>query len=100
MRRRWVVLAEEADELAEALRCYREGVAAGERVLGPAPLAQECGQLWQIPEARPYLRAVWDWRSACGCWGSRKQRSRTSGSCCGWTEVTTCACAICFWRRC
>ena len=53
----WVVLAEEADELAEALRCYREGVAAGERVLGPALLAQECGRLWQIPEARPYLRA-------------------------------------------
>lgn len=53
----WVILAEEADELAEALHCYREGVAAGERVLAPAVFDQESGRFWQIPEARPYLRA-------------------------------------------
>lgn len=53
----WVVLAEEADDVAEALRCYREGVAAGERVLPPALFEQECGCFWRIPEARPYLRA-------------------------------------------
>ncbi len=53
----WVVLAEEAEEVAEALRCYREGVAAGERVLPPALFEQDCGCFWQIPEARPYLRA-------------------------------------------
>ncbi|CAM3385736.1 hypothetical protein [Rhodothermus bifroesti] len=53
----YVLLAEEAATPEEALQWYRQGVAAGERVLPPAWFERHLGRFWHLPEARPYLRA-------------------------------------------
>src|SRR5205823_12776803 len=41
----------------DALRLDEEGVAAGERALGPDVFRREVGHFWGILETRPYLRA-------------------------------------------
>jgi tetratricopeptide (TPR) repeat protein len=53
----YVVLAEasHAPEAARAL--YEQGVAAGERALGPDMFAREAGRFWGIVGTRPYMRA-------------------------------------------
>jgi tetratricopeptide (TPR) repeat protein len=53
----YVMLAEESrgPELARTL--YEQGVAAGERALGPEVFAQEAGHFWGIVSTRPYMRA-------------------------------------------
>jgi len=53
----YVLLAEEsrAPEATRAL--YEQGVAAGERALGPDVFAQEAGRFWGIVSTRPYMRA-------------------------------------------
>ena len=53
----YVMLAEEtfAPDAARAL--YEQGVAAGERALGPDVIAQEAGHFWGIVSTRPYMRA-------------------------------------------
>ena len=53
----YVMLAEAsyAPETARAL--YDQGVAAGERVLGPDVFAQEAGHFWGLVSTRPYMRA-------------------------------------------
>jgi len=54
-----VLLAqEEADTVGRALALFEQGVAAGERALGKRFIAQHTGHLWQMLEARPYLRAM------------------------------------------
>jgi tetratricopeptide (TPR) repeat protein len=53
----YVLLAEQATSSKEALRLYEQGVAAGERALGPDAFEQEVGHFWGILETRPYLRA-------------------------------------------
>ncbi|MFN0146955.1 MAG: tetratricopeptide repeat protein [Dehalococcoidia bacterium] len=54
----YVLLAEEAaTTLDEALGLYRQGVAAGERALGPAPFSEDVGHFWGFLETRPYMRA-------------------------------------------
>jgi tetratricopeptide (TPR) repeat protein len=42
-------------EQARAL--YAEGVAAGERALGPAAFAEHAGAFWDVLRTRPYMRA-------------------------------------------
>lgn len=54
----YVLLAqEEAATVAQALELYRQGVAAGERALGPEYFKQDKGHFWGILETRPYMRA-------------------------------------------
>lgn len=54
----YVLLAqEEAATVAQALELYRQGVAAGERALGPGYFEQDKGHFWGILETRPYMRA-------------------------------------------
>ncbi|MBI3946534.1 MAG: hypothetical protein HY321_11490 [Armatimonadetes bacterium] len=55
----YVLLAEEAATTAEeACDLYRQGVEAGERVLGPEMLEEEEeGHFWGMLETRPYMRA-------------------------------------------
>lgn len=53
----YVVLAEQARTRKEAIRLYREGVAAGERALGPAVFQEQAGRFWGLLETRPYMRA-------------------------------------------
>lgn len=52
-----VILAEVAATPAEALDCYRQGVAAGERSLGHEYFADNAGHFWGLIETRPYMRA-------------------------------------------
>jgi tetratricopeptide (TPR) repeat protein len=53
----YVMLAEESRATEQALAFYEQGVAAGERALGPEVFAQEAGQFWGIVSTRPYMRA-------------------------------------------
>jgi tetratricopeptide (TPR) repeat protein len=54
----YVLLAEEeADSRARAAELYRQGVAAGERALGPAFFQENRGHFWGLLETRPYMRA-------------------------------------------
>ena len=53
----YVLLAqEEADTVGRALELYQQGVAAGERALGPH-LGNLVGEFWGVLETRPYMRA-------------------------------------------
>jgi len=53
----YVLLAEHAPSRKERLRLYEQGVAAGERALGPKPFQQESGHFWGLLDTRPYMRA-------------------------------------------
>jgi tetratricopeptide (TPR) repeat protein len=53
----YVVLAEESGVLENARVLYEQGVAAGERALGPDVFAKEVGRFWGIVSTRPYMRA-------------------------------------------
>src|SRR5580704_11095217 len=52
-----VLLAEHARSRKEAMRLYEQGVAAGERALGPNAFQQHVGHFWGVLETRPYMRA-------------------------------------------
>jgi tetratricopeptide (TPR) repeat protein len=54
----YLLLAEDtASSLEEARELLEQGVAAGERALGPQPFEQDVGYFWGILETRPYMRA-------------------------------------------
>lgn len=54
----YLLLAEEtASSLEEACELLEQGVAAGERALGPQPFEEDVGHFWGILETRPYMRA-------------------------------------------
>ena len=54
----YVLLAEDrAKTVGEALKLYAQGVAAGERALGPQPFNKDVGYFWGLLETRPYMRA-------------------------------------------
>ncbi len=54
----YVLLAEEvAPSLEEAKMLFEQGVAAGERALGPERFEEDAGHFWGIIETRPYMRA-------------------------------------------
>jgi len=54
----YLLLAEEtASSMTEALELLEQGMAAGERALGPEPFEEDVGHFWGILETRPYMRA-------------------------------------------
>jgi tetratricopeptide (TPR) repeat protein len=53
----YVLLAEQARSRKEALTLYQQGVAAGERALGPEAFRRDAGRFWIVLETRPYIRA-------------------------------------------
>jgi tetratricopeptide (TPR) repeat protein len=53
----WVILGEAAGSLDEAIRCFTEGVRAGERALGAQLFEEAVGRFWGVVETRPYMRA-------------------------------------------
>jgi len=53
----YVALAEDTYAPDAACAFYEQGVAAGERALGPDVFAQEAGRFWGIVSTRPYMRA-------------------------------------------
>jgi tetratricopeptide (TPR) repeat protein len=57
----YLVLAEHASNLDEALDLYRQGVEAGQRAIGAAAFRQHEGAFWQFFETRSYLRARLGW---------------------------------------
>ena len=53
----YVILAERTGDVAQALDLYTQGVAAGERALGPQIFAENAGRFWGLIATRPYMRA-------------------------------------------
>lgn len=54
----YLLLAEEtAASPDEARELLEQGVAAGERALGPEPFEEDVGHFWGLIETRPYMRA-------------------------------------------
>lgn len=53
----YVLLAEHTRRRKQALDLYTQGVAAGERALGPEPFQRDAGHFWGLLETRPYMRA-------------------------------------------
>lgn len=54
----YLVLAEETvSTVEEARELLEQGVAAGERALGPEPFEEDVGYFWGLLETRPYMRA-------------------------------------------
>jgi tetratricopeptide (TPR) repeat protein len=54
----YLLLAEEtASSIEEACELLEQGVAAGERALGPEPFEEDSGHFWGLIETRPYMRA-------------------------------------------
>ncbi len=53
----YVLLAEHAPTRKQAFHLYEQGVAAGERALGPDLFREEAGHFWGLLETRPYMRA-------------------------------------------
>lgn len=53
----YVLLAEECADVDLACDLYAQGVAAGERALGPAAFAELTGAFWGDVGTRPYMRA-------------------------------------------
>ena len=51
------ILAEEIGDVAQALELYAQGVAAGERAIGPRMFAESVGHFWERITTRPYMRA-------------------------------------------
>jgi tetratricopeptide (TPR) repeat protein len=69
----YVLLAEEARSLPEAKQLYEQGVAAGERALGPQTFAEDVGYFWGLIETRPYMRAREGLASCLWRLGERQQ---------------------------
>ena len=53
----YVLLAEQAASPEAARDLYAQGVAAGERALGPETFEDEAGHFWGTVKSRPYMRA-------------------------------------------
>jgi len=53
----YVILAEHAGDLARRRDLYAQGMAAGERALGPRVFEEEVGHFWGLLATRPYMRA-------------------------------------------
>ena len=53
----YVLLAEHTSDPERARDLYTQGVAAGERALGPQTFADEAGHFWGAIGTRPYMRA-------------------------------------------
>jgi len=54
----YVILAEAASEPQEKMRLYGEGVAAGERALGPERFEERDAPFWGDAKTRPFMRAL------------------------------------------
>ncbi|RLB49336.1 MAG: hypothetical protein DRJ42_21200 [Deltaproteobacteria bacterium] len=62
---------EDAPSIEEAIKLLQEGVAAGERLLGPDAFEGDVGHFWGLIETRPYMRARADLAQCL--WASGKQ---------------------------
>ena len=53
----YVILAQHAKRVEDQIDLFRQGVAAGERALGPRAFQEDVGYFWDLVETRPYMRA-------------------------------------------
>ena len=53
----YVILAEQAGTLEAEFEYYTQGVAAGQRALGPESFDEHAGHFWGVSSTRPYMRA-------------------------------------------
>lgn len=69
----YVLLAEHTRNRKEALACWEQAVAAGERALGPQAFQEHGGHFWGILETRPFMRAKEGLASALWTAGRRAE---------------------------
>ncbi len=74
----YVLLAEHAETLDEALDLYEQGVAAGERALGAEGFREYEGHFWGFLETRPYMRAR---QGLADCLWAAGRREEAVGHC-------------------
>lgn len=65
----YIMQGDMADSLPNAIKFYRQAVAAGERAAGPENFAKNKGHFWGILETRPYMRALQTLASALWFYG-------------------------------
>ncbi len=53
----YTLLGDTTEDIDQACHYYRQGVEAGERVLGLDAFVRYRGRFWQVDETRPYMRA-------------------------------------------
>src|SRR5262249_54513250 len=69
----YVVLAEHARTRKEAAALLEQGIAAGERALGPETFQRDAGHFWGLLETRPYMRARMELAMALWTLGRRDE---------------------------
>src|SRR5438105_7171989 len=70
----YLLLAEQtASSVEEARALLEQGVAAGERALGPQPFEDDIGFFWGIIETRPYMRCRASLAEALWALGRREE---------------------------
>ena len=90
----YVLLAQAtASNLEQERELLEQGVAAGERALGPGTFADSVGDFWMIFQTRPYMRARAALAATLWRLGRHRRRSTTSASCSRSTRATIRGCA-------
>jgi tetratricopeptide (TPR) repeat protein len=69
----YVVLAEQARDPGEARRLYGDGVAAGERAMGPGRFKDDEAPFWGDVTTRPFMRALQGLAESCEATGHLKE---------------------------
>jgi tetratricopeptide (TPR) repeat protein len=72
----YVILAEKATSLDEALTWYEKGMRIGEKKLGKAFFVENKGHFWGLIETRPFMRAKLDYAMALYDLGEKNQATK------------------------
>ncbi|WP_405175564.1 SEC-C metal-binding domain-containing protein [Paenibacillus sp. FSL H8-0261] len=69
----YLILAEEAENEADARAFLKAGMDAGERELGEAFFAENKGHFWDLHETRPYIRICKSYADSCWFSGNAEE---------------------------
>ncbi|MGE7615913.1 SEC-C metal-binding domain-containing protein [Paenibacillus sp. B2(2019)] len=72
----YLILAEEAENEADARAFLKAGMDAGERELGEAFFAENKGHFWDLHETRPYIRICKSYADSCWFSGNAEEAQK------------------------
>ncbi|MEK3751329.1 SEC-C metal-binding domain-containing protein [Paenibacillus sp. FSL E2-8871] len=72
----YLILAEEAENEADARAFLKAGMDAGERELGEAFFAENKGHFWNLHETRPYIRICKSYADSCWFSGNAEEAQK------------------------
>ncbi|MEK5433990.1 MULTISPECIES: SEC-C metal-binding domain-containing protein [Paenibacillus] len=72
----YLILAEEAENEADARAFLKAGMDAGERELGEAFFAEHKGHFWDLHETRPYIRICKSYADSCWFSGNAEEAQK------------------------